>query len=82
MPDFLRNSQDDETPSAVLVMADVRVIPLVPTACPHVYLTTVTSLCPLQVREREKLNRMPHHSPFTRHPHGPVCLGCLFTDIQ
>ena len=36
MPDFLRNSHDDAAPSAVLVMADVRVVPLVPTVCPHV----------------------------------------------
>jgi hypothetical protein len=82
MPDFLRNYQDDAAPFAVLVMADVRVVLLVPIVCPHVHLTTVTSLCPLQIREREKFIWMPHHSPFTGEPHGPVCLGRLFTDIQ
>lgn len=30
MPDFLRNSHNDTSPSAVLVMADVRVILFVP----------------------------------------------------
>lgn len=56
--------------------------PLCPYECSHVYLVTVNSLCPLQIREREKFNCIPLHSPFTRHPHRPVCLGCLLTDIQ